>query len=42
MTKATTHRAWTIVLGCVLAAAGPAAAVEPDQVDDFENGTVMG
>ncbi len=32
---------WTVLLGCVLAAAGVAAAVEPGQVDDFEDGTVM-
>jgi len=37
----TTHRAWTIVLGCILAIASSTAAVEPGQVDDFEDGTVM-
>jgi hypothetical protein len=34
--------AWSIVFGCVLAVAGSAAAVEPGQLDDFEDGTVMG
>jgi hypothetical protein len=33
---------WLFGLGCVLATAGAAAAVEPGQVDDFEDGTVMG
>jgi len=34
-------RTWTLVLSCVLAVAGSAAAVEPGQLDDFEDGTVM-
>lgn len=42
MHETKTLATWAVALACVVAAAGLAAAVEPGQVDDFEDGTTMG